>query len=77
MRIRNLRQAQGMTVRELIRRIVEHGGPGVHEDTIRNIELGYRGASDELMRAWASALGADPRDIVQQPRCTTCQDKSR
>ncbi|MBF6060563.1 helix-turn-helix transcriptional regulator [Nocardia terpenica] len=76
-RIRNLREAQDITVRELILRIVEYGGPGVHEDTIRNIELGHRRASDELMHAWARALGADPLDIVQPPRCTPRRGKTR
>lgn len=66
-RIRDLRNAHGFSVRQLVDRLAESGMPGVHEDTIRNVELGHRRASRPLITAWARALGLSPLDIYQPP----------
>lgn len=66
-RIRDLRVAYGLTVKELIERIGAEGVPDVHEDTIRNVELGHKRASRVLLTAWARALGINPLDAWQAP----------
>lgn len=58
--------AYGLTVAELVERIAAHG-VDVHEDTLRNIELGHKRASPPLLAAWANALRLSPLD-VWQPR---------
>jgi transcriptional regulator with XRE-family HTH domain len=63
-RIRDLRKAHKMSIPTLVERIQAHGVK-VHADHISNVELGYRRASDELIAAWAKALGVDPLDITQ------------
>ncbi len=72
-RIRDLRNAHGFSVKHLVTRIEEAGMPGVHEDTIRNVELGHRRASLPLMTAWARALGLSPLDVWQPPP-DECED---
>jgi transcriptional regulator with XRE-family HTH domain len=64
-RIRDLREAHGLSVNGLIERIAENGVDGVHPDTIRNIELGYKRASKPLMTAWAKALGISSLNVWQ------------
>lgn len=64
MRIRDLRLAHGLSVKELIERIGA-AGVGVHEDSIRNVELGHKRASAPLMNAWARALGVKTLDVWQ------------
>ncbi|MEU9516823.1 helix-turn-helix transcriptional regulator [Micromonospora sp. NPDC048169] len=64
-RIRDLRNAHGLSVRQLAARLAEFGMPGVHEDTIRNVELGHRRASRPLITAWARALDVSPLDVWQ------------
>lgn len=64
-KIRALREAHGLSVAQLIDRIAEHGVKGTHPDTIRNVELGYKRASNPLMTAWAKALGISPLDVWQ------------
>jgi len=54
-------------VMDPVERIGEYGMPGVHPDTVRNVELGHRRASQPLMTAWARALGLDPLDVWQPP----------
>ncbi|WP_280330299.1 helix-turn-helix domain-containing protein [Nocardia wallacei] len=66
-RIRDLREAYGLSVKDLSSRIAAQG-VSVHPDTIRNVELGHRGASGPLMTAWAKALGLSPLDVWQPPR---------
>lgn len=66
-RIRDLRKAHGLSIPDLVTRIRAHGVT-VHKDTISNIELGYRRASDELLSAWAKALGVCPLDVSQPSR---------
>lgn len=65
-RIRDYRKARGLTIPGLVERIAAYG-PAVHKATISNIELGYKRGSDELMTAWAKALGLDPLDVYQPP----------
>lgn len=67
-RIRELRSAYGLSVKQLIERIGEEGGPNVHEDHIRNVELGHKKASGPLMTAWAKALRLNPLDVWQESR---------
>jgi len=64
-RIRELRVAYGLSVKALIERIAAEGVPDVHEDTIRNVELGHKRASRPLLTAWARALGVNPLDAWQ------------
>lgn len=65
-RIRDYREALGVSVSHLVERIKETGYEGnVHPDTIRNIELGHKRASKPLMTAWAKALGLVPLDVWQ------------
>lgn len=60
----------------LIDRINEQGGPkGVHPDTIRNVELGYKRASKPLMTAWAKALGLSPLDVWQPEPLKSSRDR--
>ncbi|MET8985938.1 helix-turn-helix transcriptional regulator [Nonomuraea wenchangensis] len=47
-----------------MQRIRAHG-VNVHKDTVSNIELGYRRGSEELLTAWAKALGINPLDVYQ------------
>lgn len=66
-RIRDLRTAYGLTVKQLVERIGAEGIPDIHEDTVRNVELGHKRASRALMTAWAKALGLGPLDVWQPP----------
>lgn len=63
-RIRDLREAHGLTVKDLVNRI-EAAGFKVHPDTIRNVELGHKRASQDLMNAWARALNLHQLDVWQ------------
>lgn len=65
-RIRDFRKARGLNIPTLVERIAAYGIV-VHKATISNIELGYKRGSEELMNAWARALGLDPIDIYQPP----------
>jgi transcriptional regulator with XRE-family HTH domain len=65
-RIRDLREAHGITVNQLVERIVATGYTDkLHPDTIRNVELGHKRGSKLLMVAWAKALGLSPLDVWQ------------
>ena len=65
-RIRDYREALGISVSQLVERIYETGyADSVHPDTIRNVELGHKRASKPLMTAWAKALGLNPLDVWQ------------
>lgn len=44
--------------------ITERGVP-TDENSIFNVELGHKGASNEFMVAWAEALRLNPRDVRQ------------
>lgn len=67
-RIRDSREALGLSVNRLVERIKETGyTEKLHADTIRNIELGHKRGSKPLMTAWAKALGLMPLDVWQPP----------
>lgn len=64
--IRELRKAYGLSIAQLCDRIEANGlDKRPHEDTIRNVELGHKRASQPLMSAWAKALGMTVLDVVQ------------
>lgn len=66
--IRELREAHALTVNQLVDRIKEMGYDGnLHPDTIRNVELGHKRASKQLIVLWAKALGMLPMDVWQPP----------
>lgn len=60
--LRALRQAHGLSARQLAERIAEHGVI-VQPDSLLAVELGHTGASDELLVAWARALNLSRLDI--------------
>lgn len=67
-RIRDYREALGLSVTQLVERIKETGySEKLHSDTIRNVELGHKRASKPLMTAWIKALGLSPLDVWQPP----------
>ncbi|MGA8330421.1 MAG: helix-turn-helix transcriptional regulator [Mycobacterium sp.] len=63
MRIRDLREAHGLSIPALAARIAAEGVV-VHPDTISNVELGHKRPSHPLMTAWAKALDVHPLDVV-------------
>jgi transcriptional regulator with XRE-family HTH domain len=63
-RLRDLRKAHGLTIRQLAERI-EDQGIKVKADSLSNVELGHKRASDLLLVAWAKALGISPLDVWQ------------
>lgn len=62
--IRAVREAYGLSVRELMDRIAEHGVVVKDTATIRNIETGNKRPSNSLLVAWAKALKLNPVDVV-------------
>lgn len=67
-RIRDYREALGISVNQLVERIVATGyNENLHADTIRNVELGHKRASKPLLSAWIKALGLSPLDVWQPP----------
>ena len=60
--LRALRQAHGLTSPALAVRIAEFGVT-VDPDHLIAVELGQKGASRELLTAWARALNIKPLDI--------------
>ncbi|BDY33208.1 helix-turn-helix domain-containing protein [Mycolicibacterium mageritense] len=75
-RIRDYREALGISVNHLVDRIKETGYEGsVHPDTIRNVELGHKRASKPLMTAWAKALGLVPLDVWQPEPSKSSRDR--
>lgn len=65
-RIRDLRQAHGLTMVQLSERIAEHGVQ-ITEAGISNVENGNKKASDRLLTAWAKALGLQPLNVWHGP----------
>lgn len=63
--IRELRMAHGLSIEQTCERIEVYLGKKPHGDTLRNIELGHRKASQPLLNAWAKALGLLPLDVKQ------------
>lgn len=62
--IRELRKAYGLTLSDLADRI-QALGVDVHPDTLSNVEIGRKRASDQLRVAWAKALKANPLEVTQ------------
>lgn len=65
-RIRDLRLARGLTLKQLAEKIAEHGVQ-VTEAGLSNVEIGRKQASDRLLDAWAAALASDPLDVWHGP----------
>lgn len=64
-RIRVLRQAHDLTIRELADRVGAHGAT-VSPAGLSNVENGHKRASERLLTAWAKALGVNTLDIWQE-----------
>lgn len=63
-RIRQIREAHGLTLEQLADRIEEHGYTRrPSPDHLSNVELGRKTPSGALMTAWARALGLGPLDV--------------
>lgn len=58
--LRAAREMRGLTQKALAERTAEHLGKPVDEDTISNLERGWKRASPPLLHAVARALGVDP-----------------
>lgn len=65
-RIKDVRQAHGLTQQQLADRIAEHG-VSITDAGLSNIENGNKPASDRLLIAWAKALGVNPLNMWQGP----------
>lgn len=65
-RIKDLRLAHGLTMKQLAERIAEHG-VSISEGGISNVENGNKQASDRLLIAWAKALGVEPLNVWHGP----------
>lgn len=61
--LRILREAHGLNIPALVRRIEEQGVK-VTADHISNVELGWKRPSNPLLHAWAKALGISPLDVI-------------
>jgi transcriptional regulator with XRE-family HTH domain len=62
--IRAVREAYGLSIRDLMQRIAEHGVEVKDPATIRNVETGNKTPGNELLTAWAKALKLNPVDVV-------------
>ena len=67
--IRAVREAYGLTIKDLITRIGEQGVDVQDTATIRNIETGNKRPSTPLLVAWAKALKLNPVDVVIPDEC--------
>lgn len=65
-RIRDLRVAHGLSIRQLAERINEQG-VSISEAGISNVENGNKQASERLLTAWAKALGVQPLNVWHGP----------
>lgn len=65
-RIKDARQMQGLTMKQLAERIAEHG-VAISEGGVSNVENGNKKASDRLLIAWAKALGIEPLNVWHGP----------
>jgi transcriptional regulator with XRE-family HTH domain len=62
--IRHVRIAKGWSLDRLRDEILATTEFEVSVSQLNNAELGHRGASRELLEAWAITLGMDPADIL-------------
>lgn len=69
--LRILREAHGLNIPALVRRIEEQG-VSVTADHISNCELGWKRPSNMLLHAWAKALGITRLD-VQASECPAAE----
>lgn len=65
-RIKEVRKAHNLTLKQLAERITEQGVP-ISEAGLSNVENGNKVASDRLLVAWAKALAADPLQVWHGP----------
>ena len=63
--IRVLRQAYGLSAPQLAARLRDEEGVKVDPDSILNIELGHKRASQPLLAAWARVLRITSLDVHQ------------
>lgn len=75
-RLRDLRMAHTLTMRQLAERIGEQG-VAITPAGISNVENGHKRASERLLSAWARALGVSPLDVWQGPLRADAYDNSR
>lgn len=73
--IRAVREAYGLSVRDLVTRIAEHGVIVKDTATIRNVETGHKRPSRPLLAAWAKALKLNPVDVTL-PDEYDCREQS-
>ena len=65
-RIKELRRAHNLTLKQLAERITEQGVP-ISEAGLSNVENGNKVASDRLLVAWVKALASDPLQVWHGP----------
>jgi len=65
-RIKDLRLAHGLTMKQLAERIAEQG-VSISEGGISNVENGNKQASDRLLIGWAKALSVEPLNVWHGP----------
>lgn len=65
-RIKDLRLAHNLTLKQLADKIAEHG-VAISEGGVSNVETGAKQASDRLLIAWARALGIDDLTVWHGP----------
>lgn len=63
--MRTLREAHGLTIAALTKKIEERGVK-VTADHISNCELGWKRPSNQLLHAWAKALGITRLDVFTE-----------
>lgn len=63
--MRTLREAHGLTIAALAKRIEERGVK-VTADHISNCELGWKRPSNQLLHVWAKALGITRLDVITE-----------
>lgn len=64
--LRVIRERSGLSVKELVEAVREEG-IDVHEDHVRNIELGHKQPSPKLLGAIASALKVTRVALLASP----------
>lgn len=65
-RIKEVRKAHNLTLKQLADKIAEHGVV-ISEAGLSNVENGNKVASDRLLTGWALALGLEVLDVWQGP----------
>lgn len=65
-RIKEVRKAHNLTLKQLAEKISEHG-VDISEAGLSNVENGNKVASDRLLTGWALALGLSTLEVWQGP----------